>query len=219
MKNMRRVCSAATAVVLTSSVAIAGEFYVGFSGGVTSPYIKSTVNDPGGFDKMSMDLGKNGFLYGVHGGWRMDVANGFHGLEASLKDSSAKGDFDMGGGDGGGYKINESYDISYKGGYEFATKTFLTGRLGVGQLRASHSIIGDWDIRSGTFKDTLNYFLAGLGVEHRMDAKYSITAEYLYRGAEDMKKRHMYTDGSGDWTDIKGEYSDHSFMIGINYFF
>lgn len=52
-----------------------------------------------------------------------------------------------------------------------------------------------------------------------MDDRFSITGEYIYRGAEDAKGRHSYIDGSGDYYEIKGSYSDHLFLVGVNYFF
>jgi len=194
-------------------------FYLGAILGVNSPTVQSTVTDTGGLDTFSTDINKAGLMFGLHGGWRMHVEGGFHGVEASYKDSTAKGTYNMGS-LGGGFKTNASFDLSYKGGYAIAPETYVTGRLGYGWLRASHQVFGSSFVDNGSFNHTLGYVLAGLGVEHYLSKSLSLSGEYLYRHAtEDAKKRHMYTDNSGDYTDIKGEYSDHSFVVAINYFF
>jgi len=219
---MRRICSVAVAMFLTSSMAMAegfkgGEFYLGATGGVNSPSIDSHVNDNGTIT--SIDISKAGLLYGIHVGYRVSAQHGFHGVELSIKDSTAKGKYQIGS-LGGGYKTEESIDLSYKGGYEIATNTHITGRLGYGWLNISHQISGSLFVQNGSFNHTLGYVLTGLGIEHRLNERVSITGEYLYRHAiEDAKKRHEYISFGPGHTDIKGEYSDHSFMIGINYFF
>jgi len=197
-------------------------FYLGGTLGVNSPTVKSTVSDNTGLGTFSTDISKAGLMFGLHAGWRVYVKEGFHGVEASYRDSTAKGTYNMGS-LGGGFKTNASFDLSYKGGYAFASQTYVTGRLGYGWLRGSHQVSGSWYIQNGSFNHTLGYILAGLGVEHHLSNSLSLSGEYLYRHAtEDVKKRHMYTDQvtyPGEFTDIKGKYTDHSFVLAINYFF
>jgi opacity protein-like surface antigen len=120
----------------------------------------------------------------------------------------------------GDYKINESIDISYKGGYEISPKTYATGRLGYGWVKVDHSITGSFEIDDFKEDFSVGYILAGLGIEHMLSSNLAITGEYQYRhSTEDMKHREMYTDGSGNYFDTKGDFVDHSFMIGFNYFF
>lgn len=221
---MKSSISVVVASLLAGSVAFAGgfesgQFYVGINAGVDNQTIDSSAFDSDSGPWLSTELGRSGFIYGVHAGWRIPFSKSFHGLEISFKDSTSKSGYKINDGKyGGEFETNESYDISYKGGYEFATNTFLTGRVGYGQLKTDY-IIKDDIIASGKFKKTLDYFLAGVGIEHYMDDRFSITGEYIYRGADDVKRRHMYTDGSSDYIDVKGDYSDHLFLIGVNYFF
>lgn len=219
MKGFKRILSI---VILLSSLAIAedsgeGKFYIGAQLGINTPAVDAQSNDTllGGAE---MTLGKADIIYGVNFGWRYFLDQSFHGVEVSLKNTNAKGTYTMGN-LGGSFQTNESYEIAYKGGYEFAEKTYFTGRLGLGITKVEHSISGSSYIQNGTFDHSLNTLIAGLGIEHYLKENVTVGAEYIYRhGLEDIKYRHEYLSGTGH-TDIKSDFTDHSFVLFVNYLF
>lgn len=211
-------------LLLTSSLTFAqtledGRFYIGANIGMNIPTVDAQSNDDG--SKSSMTLGKAAAMYDLHVGWRIYLENSFHGIEFSFKDSNAEGNYVMNASSnfGGDFYTNKSYDLSYKGGYEFTPKTYLTGRIGYGRIDVAHSIKGSSEILNGTFNDSINAFILGLGLEYAITSNVKMTAEYNYRFGEDIEKRHMYLDNSGDYTDIKGDFTDHSLLLGVNYLF
>lgn len=211
----------AAVLLLTGSLAFAqgldsGKFYIGANLGLNIPTIDAHSNDDGGVTDIT--LGKTSGMYGLHLGWRTYIDKSFHGVEFSFKDSNGEGNYKIGT-LGGSFYTNESYELSYKGGYEFTPKTYLTGRVGYGWVDVEHSISGSSRIRNGTFGETLNIFILGAGIEHAITSNINVTAEYNYRFGDDTEKRHMYLNNSGKYTDIKGKFTDHSLLIGINYLF
>ncbi|MCK9454269.1 outer membrane beta-barrel protein [Sulfurimonas sp.] len=214
----------AAVLLLTGSLAFAqtlesGKFYVGANLGINIPSVDSRSNDAGRVTSMS--LGEVGAIYDLHAGWRVYLENSFHGLEFSFKDTNGEGNYVVNSSSnlGGSFYTNESYELSYKGGYEFTPKTYVTGRFGYGRIDVDHAIRGSTEIQNGTFSNSLDLFILGLGMEYSITSNINITAEYSYRFAEDIDKRHMYLDNSGDYTDIKAEFTDHSILLGVNYIF
>ncbi|MGE4396124.1 MAG: outer membrane protein [Sulfurimonas sp.] len=211
----------AAVLLLTGSLAFAqtlesGKFYVGANLGINIPTVDSHSNDDGRV--IDITLGKTGAMYDLHAGWRIYLEKSFHGVEFSFKDTNGEGDYQTGS-LGGSFYTNESYELSYKGGYEFAPKTYLTGRFGYGKIDVDHSIRGSNEIQNGTFNSSIDTFVLGLGMEYAITSNINITAEYNYRFAEDIEKRYMYLDNSGRYTDIKAEFTDHSILLGVNYIF
>lgn len=194
-----------------------GKFYVGANLGISIPSVDAYSNDDGNIAQMT--LGKSDIMYGINAGWRYFDKQVFHGIEVSVKDSNTKGTYKMGS-LGGSFNINESYEISYKAGYALAEKTYVTGRLGYGVVKISHSIEGSSRIANEEIDHSINAIVAGLGLEYYIRDNISLGGEYIYRhDLEDINHRHMYLDNSGKYTDIKGDFSDHSFVLLINYFF
>lgn len=219
---MKRLKIILSIVVLFSSLSVAGslgegKFYVGGQLGINTSSVDAYSNDNGNVAEMT--LGKSDIIYGVNLGLRYFVDQGFHGVEVSVKDANAKGTYTMGS-LGGSFEVNESYEIAYKGGYKLANKTYFTGRLGLGITKVDHSINGSSLIQNGTFDHSINTLIAGLGVEHYIKENIALGAEYVYRnGLENIEYRHMYLNNSGNYTDIKGDFTDQSFIVFINYFF
>lgn len=219
MKDFKRLLRV---IVLLSSFALVSnaeenKFYVGAQLGQNTLSVDTYSNDNGNI--VEMTSGKEGIIYGVNFGWRYFVDKGFHGVEASFRDTNTEGTYTMGS-LGGSFQINESYEIDYKGGYEVADKTYFTGRIGLGVVKVSHSISGSTFIQNGTFDHSVNTLVTGLGFEHYLTDNITVGTEYVYRyGLEDIKYRHMYLNNSGNYTDIEGDFTDHSFMVFFNYFF
>lgn len=219
MKGLKKILSI---VVLLSSLLAAegfgeGKFYVGAQLGINTPSVDSQSYDTSSGES-KMTLGKSDIIYGVNLGWRYFLDQSFHGVELSVKNTNAEGTYRMGT-LGGSYHTNESYEVAYKGGYALAEKTYVTGRLGLGVTKIEHSISGSSLIQNGTFDHSINTLIAGLGVEHYLKENVAVGAEYIYRyGLEDIKYRHEYLLGGG-YTDIKGDFTDHSFVVFVNYFF
>ena len=204
---------AAAAITPATSEGFGG-LYVGASAG----YLFSNTDvllDTGGpatlYDIRGM--GGEGPSFGLHAGWGTmfgQSGKGYGGIELGYQfnnniDSSVYVSIPA------LLQLEEqdSWNVSGRLGYLFASDTMVYGRLGYVHTKFSFSYAG------ATYKDDANGLILGLGVEHHLNKQWNLRGEYAYLNHENMDFNKL----NGTATTTSVENNSGLFNIGLSYTF
>lgn len=155
-------------------------------------------------------LEMDGALFGIHSGYRWQNQQWVYGVEASVTGGNLDDSFDE-----NGYSAEQElkYAVGVKGqlGYLVNPATMIYGTLGVAHGKFDVSYDGPQGSLDGDFSRT--GYSVGLGVERKLNERWSLRGEYEYMDLGDET-----VDGTGG-SSADFEPKIHKINMGLNFKF
>ena len=154
-------------------------FYVGGQGGYGSS--DAEAQDTTGLTGLSLDLGTNGWMYGVLGGWGTTLGQSsfYVGIEGQYNWVDRNGEFNFplipfsve-------WETDDEWNVGGRLGYLLGENTMVFARAAYTSLESDVTVSPSG--LTNVEVDTLTGFQLGLGVEHHIGSNFTLRGEYVF---------------------------------------